>query len=262
MTLQELRDLLAHPDKAESRHLPDLVQLSGGYPYCGALHRLILIALYRTGDLRYSAELHDRIFSVRDPGELFAILRSRDGASAPEAEAEADPILFPRQSDANRERAMSRSDAGDRPSAKGAFDLIEDFLEEHPEDTSDVEALISPPDHVPLPEVPAPMAYSPKQETASEIIAAFLEGGDAAEVIPRLDSTEGIDAKSQTETAPLEEDYFTETLARIYIRQGKYDGALRIFKSLNLKYPKKSGYFAEQIAYLEKILKVVSAVKQ
>jgi hypothetical protein len=51
-----------------------------------------------------------------------------------------------------------------------------------------------------------------------------------------------------------EEEYFTETLARIYIKQGRYSKALEIIKRLSLAYPKKNAYFADQIRFLEKLI--------
>lgn len=37
-----------------------------------------------------------------------------------------------------------------------------------------------------------------------------------------------------------DESYFTETLAKIYVKQQRYSKALEIIKKLNLKYPKKT----------------------
>ena len=51
---------------------------------------------------------------------------------------------------------------------------------------------------------------------------------------------------------PATDSVFTESLAKIYIKQGQYAKAIRIFEKLNLKYPEKSAYFADQIASLQK----------
>jgi tetratricopeptide (TPR) repeat protein len=51
-----------------------------------------------------------------------------------------------------------------------------------------------------------------------------------------------------------DEGYFTETLAKIYIKQGRYSKALEIIQRLNLIYPKKNAYFADQIRFLEKLI--------
>lgn len=52
----------------------------------------------------------------------------------------------------------------------------------------------------------------------------------------------------------LEDSCLTETLARIYIKQRRYEKALQIIKNLSLKYPEKNVYFADQIRFLEKLI--------
>ena len=53
---------------------------------------------------------------------------------------------------------------------------------------------------------------------------------------------------------PAGDSFFTETLAKIYIKQKKYSKALEIFRNLSLIYPEKSRYFADQIRFLEKLI--------
>ncbi len=85
-----------------------------------------------------------------------------------------------------------------------------------------------------------------------ELIDDFIEkdGGrmelkDDPEYVPEIARGDGRES---------EDDYFTETLAQIYIGQRRYDKALEIIQRLNLKYPKKSAYFADQIRFLEKLI--------
>ena len=52
----------------------------------------------------------------------------------------------------------------------------------------------------------------------------------------------------------VDDSCFTETLAKIYIKQHRYDKALEIIKKLSLNYPKKNAYFADQIRFLEKLI--------
>jgi len=43
------------------------------------------------------------------------------------------------------------------------------------------------------------------------------------------------------------EELMTETLAKVYVKQGKYKKALLSYKILSLKYPEKNSFFAKQI---------------
>ena len=49
------------------------------------------------------------------------------------------------------------------------------------------------------------------------------------------------------------ESLMTETLARIYVEQKNYEKAIQSYKILSLKYPEKSGFFADQIKAIKKI---------
>ena len=50
-----------------------------------------------------------------------------------------------------------------------------------------------------------------------------------------------------TESSAKNDSLMTETLAKVYLEQKKYDNALKAYHILCLKYPEKSGFFADRI---------------
>ncbi len=51
-----------------------------------------------------------------------------------------------------------------------------------------------------------------------------------------------------------DDSMFSESLAKIYIKQHKYSKALEIITNISLKFPEKSIYFADQIRFLRKLM--------
>lgn len=45
----------------------------------------------------------------------------------------------------------------------------------------------------------------------------------------------------------------TETLAKVYVRQGKYENAIQAYRILRLNYPEKSSFFDNEIQRIKKI---------
>ena len=74
-------------------------------------------------------------------------------------------------------------------------------------------------------------------------------------------TNEELPVSPEEETVPIEapavtdDSMLSESLAKIYIKQHKYSKALEIIKTISLKYPEKSIYFADQIRFLRKLVK-------
>ncbi len=74
-----------------------------------------------------------------------------------------------------------------------------------------------------------------------------------------------IEPKKVKSDAPLEDiskpfieekgEFVTETLARIYVKQGYYSRAIDIYEKLCLKFPEKSSYFASEIEKVKELIK-------
>lgn len=84
-----------------------------------------------------------------------------------------------------------------------------------------------------------------------ELINKFIETN------PKIDPTENSTSKVDiNESIKLDKnELMTETLAKVYLEQKKYKKAIQAYKILSLKYPEKSGFFADRIKAVKKFNK-------
>jgi hypothetical protein len=98
-----------------------------------------------------------------------------------------------------------------------------------------------------------------QDEVINQFIAEQMQLGEQAAQVPittPVGEEEKAEIAEETIDDPTESDdsMFSESLAKMYIAQHKYSQALEIIKRLNLKYPEKSIYFADQIRFLAKLV--------
>ena len=72
---------------------------------------------------------------------------------------------------------------------------------------------------------------------------------------PKIDPTKSTVSNHNMAKAQMiqPEALMTETLARIYLEQKNYEKAIQSYKILSLKYPEKSGFFADQIKAVKQL---------
>ncbi len=86
-----------------------------------------------------------------------------------------------------------------------------------------------------------------------ELIDKFIEDNPKIAPIAKEDPYPKIDIKPSIELH--KKELMTETLAKVYLEQKKYKKAIQSYKILSLKYPEKSGFFADRIRAVEKLQK-------
>ncbi len=83
-----------------------------------------------------------------------------------------------------------------------------------------------------------------KKLKGHELIDRFIESQPS--IIPKEEKMKDQEDISET-FVKTDDNLMTETLAKIYIKQGYYSRAIYAYEKLSLKYPEKSSYFATQI---------------
>ncbi len=80
-----------------------------------------------------------------------------------------------------------------------------------------------------------------------DLISRFIEKNPRIKVKETDDEVKDISEKSIEEDTNL----LSETLIKVYIKQGLFEKAIESYRKLSLKYPEKNVYFASQIKILE-----------
>jgi len=247
----DLINLIRHPELMDRETLYDLRSLIAQYPYYQTARLLMLKNLYILHDPTFDEELRRAAIYITDRKVIFNLVESAH-YQLKTTEKTAD------------EKKQTKG-AEQRPSTN---ELIDKFLETIPvEEEKDKSKKQKPTaadaaiDYV---------AYLLETEEKEDVKSEETESSPTLDLIDTFinNNEQGrIELKEDIEYVPEiadegdkngenedEEGYFTETLARIYIKQGRYSQALEIIKRLNLAYPKKNAYFADQIRFLEKLI--------
>ena len=246
--MTDLIALIDHPENMSKDTLYDLRSLLALHPTYQAARLLLLQNLYLLHDPSFEDELRHAAISLADRTRIFQLIE----AAHYQLRSDKPAAMAP--------QTQAQPKAEDRTTS-----LIDSFLDTVPQEQEENKGHKRKP--TALDATTDYMAYlmetegdeqqdeeEPKMQGQS-LIDNFLNSDEANGRIKLNDNPEYEPEDSGQDSEDDEQsDYFTETLAKIYIAQGRYSKALEIIKRLNLIYPKKNRYFADQMRFLEKLI--------
>lgn len=245
----ELTELIQRPQLMNRDTLYELRSTLALHPYHQPARLLMLQNLYILHDTTFDEELRRAALYITDRKTIFQMIEAAH---------------YQLQAPATNTEHKGHSTNGSR-----TVTLIDTFLDSIPAEEQD-----SQPKRRPTPADAAIdyVAYLIESENIREkepsptpqmkgqdLIDNFLEQEQGRILLNELPTkpedieVEPVPEESKEESYN-EEEYFTETLARIYIRQGRYQKALDIIGRLNQQFPHKNAYFADQMRFLEKLI--------
>ena len=277
MTAVQLQQWIQHPETLNQDSLYELRTLVARYPYSQSVRLLYLKNLYLLHDVSFGAELRKAVLYVADRRSLFYLIegenyklnRNEQSVSILEKdEPGIDRTLFlidaflSKMPDVQSQSSeldytmdytayLLHDDKADdvvenkmRP-LRGQ-DLIDGFLNKMNADEK----------NLPTEQMNADKSQMDKDVLLAEVSEESTSPLISMPISVNDDQAEGEEEEKSEDCVVEREDdsYFTETLAKIYIKQHRYEKALEIIKKLSLNYPKKNAYFADQIRFLEKLI--------
>ncbi|MBO4659877.1 MAG: tetratricopeptide repeat protein [Prevotella sp.] len=265
----DLAALIEHPERMDRETLYELRSILAQYPYYQPARLLLLQNLFLLHDPTFDEELQRAAIYITDRRKLFQLV---EGIHYQILRGKEQEVRGKEHGAVSKDSRLSpqtpslEGRAGERLPRPSTLDLINNFLDSIPADYQEEKPKKRKPspadatiDYVSyLLDIEEQEKNEKKDDVpqlkGQSLIDDFIynEGGnfnlkEEPEFLPDLDAEGEQDAEN-------DEGYFTETLARIYIKQGRYSKALEIIQRLNLVYPKKSRYFADQIRFLEKLI--------
>ena len=226
MNLNTYTELLSYPERLKNEQVSELKSIIKEYPFFQSARALYLKGLKDQDSFRYNNELKVTAAYTTDRAVLFNFITS--------SQFEAKE---------NIHQQISEMILEDIPV------VAEDIVVEAKEEL----------------EVGKPIQFSPREthsfnewlqlSTRKPIVREEKKPLDKFQIIDRfIENNPKITPVEKEEKIvvqlpkdKVDKSLMTETLAKVYLEQKKYSKAIKAYEILSLKYPEKSGFFADQI---------------
>lgn len=246
----DIIELINHPEKMDRETLYELRSLLALYPYYQTARLLMLQNLYLLHDPAFDEELRRAALYVSNRQVLFNII-------------EAAHYKLRIETKSAKREMIDKTVTKDRTTS-----LIDSFLQQIPIEKEDANNKNEKRKPTPADAAVDYVAYLLQEEEdennmdmpqmrGGNLIDEFIHRGngtfdlrDTPEYLPETD------ASNDNKTLGEDETYFTETLAQIYVKQGRYQKALDIIKRINTNNVQRNKHLEDQVRYLQKLIMI------
>ena len=277
MNVTEYLSLINNPNAINDKQTLSLEKIVAEFPYFQSARALRLKGLYNQDSFRYNFDLKNTAAHTTDRSVLFDFIISdtftrihknlyqEKLAEINEIFVEATELIFKEEKIESKINPLEQSIL---TSIKEATSIEKREIPTQKEETSEEKLEIGKPlvfsinekysfqEWLQISKIhPIDRANLPinnegnsfvdlEKQKKNELIDKFIE---ASPKIPPIKK----DAETKVFLEPSQEDnsyLMTETLARVYLEQNKYQKAIQAYEILILKYPEKSSFFANRIS--------------
>ena len=265
MTQTELTYLFNNPSEITETHLEEISEILEAYPYFQAPRAIQLKGLQSTGSFKYNDALKRTAAHTVDRSVLFNFITkfSFDDDTVNAVVLEQIEVIEPEtistEQPTSAKTAIKEEQENNSPEAILEIGKPIRFQKHEPHSFNEWMQLISK----------KPIRRSDEEALALAKNVANSEPVNKAEqqsLIDRFIKTnpkispvkKAFELKDISEASSEQnESLMTETLAKVYVEQKKYDNAIQAYRILSLKYPEKSVFFADRI----KAIKILQSNK-
>jgi len=244
MHAEKIVALMRGEAQYDEETLSGLSKIIEKYPYFQTAHLLNTLNLFHLEDAYFLYELRKTAIYLNDRRKLFFLVENRffnsDKIEALQHKIPENPDSVFKLIDTFLSEQSENDEITDNTEVTQDFsaasiDYVNHYLSENQEDNSG----------------------SDRKLKFQDTIDRFLEKDEISPIKIELNNQDKIEKKVVFDLEQSDDnDFVSETLAKFYVKQRKYDKALEIIRKIILHYPEKSSYFADQIQMLEDLVSI------
>lgn len=265
MNSTEFTYLLQYPKNIDAKKTQALNEVIAEFPYFQSARAIQLKGLNKTNSFKYNQTLKKTAAYTIDRKVLFDFITSPIFIAKTEKEVEnleeievvdAEDVkaLHKKITDTFSNKSLANDAiAIQNEEVEKEADVLEigkplQFVRTEPHSFNEWMQLIAQ-KPIERAEIPAPKI----EKTADKfnLIDKFIELNPKIKPVDKNAINMDVISDSSTEN----ESLMTETLAKVYLEQKKYENAIKAYRILILKYPEKSGFFADRIKAIKNLQK-------